>query len=84
MIQSLLIAIGFMVAIVLAWTLVQHLWRDTFREEYTQEDVLAGRRSCANCGCTGICEREEGSKTAPEGETTHEIVEEYTDNVESQ
>ena len=60
MIKSLIIGIGITVTIVLVWVLVQTLWRKTFREEYSEEDVLDGRRSCSNCGCTGFCERKEG------------------------
>ncbi len=40
-----------------AWVGVQFLWGKVFREEYAEEDVLAGRRSCANCGCSGVCDR---------------------------
>ncbi|MER3318344.1 MAG: hypothetical protein RIB79_08625 [Allomuricauda sp.] len=59
MIKSLIIGIGLTVTIVLAWALVQTLWKKTFQEEYSEDDVLAGRRSCSNCGCTGFCERKE-------------------------
>ena len=55
MLQSLLIGIGLTVALVVVWTLIQAQWKNTFREEYLQEDVLAGRRSCSNCGCTTQC-----------------------------
>lgn len=59
MLQSLIIAVGLTVVMVLAWLLVQLLWKRVFSEEYREDDVLAGRRSCANCGCTGICERKQ-------------------------
>lgn len=59
MLRSLIIAIGLTVVLVLAWGLVQALWKNTFREEYTEEDVLAGRRSCSNCGCTTACANKE-------------------------
>nr|WP_297789606.1 hypothetical protein [uncultured Allomuricauda sp.] len=62
MIKSLIIGIGLTVTIVLAWAFVQTLWKKTFREEYSEDDVLAGRRSCSNCGCTGFCERKEVTK----------------------
>ena len=55
MLRSLIIAIGLTVVLVLAWALVQALWKNTFREEYPEDDVLAGRRSCSNCGCTTAC-----------------------------
>ena len=56
MLESLFIGIGLTVALVVVWTLIQAQWKNTFREEYAQEDVLAGRRSCSNCGCTAQCE----------------------------
>ena len=63
MIRSLVIGIGLMLGLVLLWTVVQTLWKKVFREEYLEEDVLAGRRSCSNCGCTTVCkQREEQSK----------------------
>ena len=57
MIQSLLIAMGGIVGLMLAWLLVQHLWRQQFADYLTEEDVLAERRSCGNCGCTQACDR---------------------------
>ena len=66
MFKSLIIGIGVTVTIVLVWALVQTLWKKTFREEYLEDDVLAGRRSCSNCGCTGICERKDNEYTKPE------------------
>ncbi len=57
MIQSLLIAMGTVVGLMLAWMLVQNLWRTTFADYLTEEDVLAERRSCGNCGCTQACEK---------------------------
>lgn len=38
------------------WVIVQMLWRKTFAEYLSDEDVLADRRSCSNCGCTTVCE----------------------------
>ncbi|MFL1013095.1 hypothetical protein [Flavisericum labens] len=62
MIKSLIIGIGFIVTIALAWALVQTLWKKVFQEEYNDDDVLAGRRNCSNCGCTTFCERKEHKK----------------------
>ncbi len=45
-----------MIALLLGWTLVQAGWRRAFPDALTDdEDVLAGRRSCGNCGCSGTC-----------------------------
>ncbi|RED50578.1 hypothetical protein [Seonamhaeicola aphaedonensis] len=59
MFKSLTIGIGFIVAIAILWMLVQTLWKKVFKDEYHEDDVLAGRRSCSNCGCTTVCERKE-------------------------
>ncbi len=45
-----------MVGLMLAWVGVQSLWRKTFSDYVNDEDVLAERRSCGNCGCITICE----------------------------
>lgn len=56
MLKSLFIAIGGIVGLMLVWVAIQALWRKVFTEDYTtDEDVLAGRRSCGNCGCTTVC-----------------------------
>ena len=56
MIKSLLTAIVFLVGLVLAWVAVQGMWRKVFAGYVTDDDVLAERRSCGNCGCTTACE----------------------------
>lgn len=55
MIQSLLIGIGGIIILMVAWMLVQMSWGKTFSEEISDEDVLADRRSCSNCGCSIPC-----------------------------
>jgi len=65
MVKSLIIGIGFIVTIAVAWVLVQTLWKKVFREEYDQDDVLAGRRNCSNCGCTTVCKRKEEGEITP-------------------
>lgn len=52
------IAIGGIVGLMLAWVWVQSAWRKTFSENISDEDVLAERRSCGNCGCTKVCKNE--------------------------
>ena len=57
MINSLIIAIGGIVSLMLVWMVVQFFWRNTFLDQIADEDVLAGRTSCSNCGCTKVCEK---------------------------
>ena len=56
MLQTTLIAIIAIVALMLLWLIVQNRWRKTFADQIHDEDVLAERRSCGHCGCSGICE----------------------------
>jgi hypothetical protein len=60
MIKSLIIGIGVTVILVLAWVLVQIWWKNAFKDEYLEDDVLVGRKSCSNCGCTTVCKEELG------------------------
>lgn len=52
------IAIGGIVALMMAWVWVQSVWRKTFSKNISDEDVLAERRSCGNCSCTKVCKKE--------------------------
>ncbi|TWO32256.1 hypothetical protein E1J38_010570 [Seonamhaeicola sediminis] len=62
MFKTLIIGISFIVTIAILWMLVQTLWKKVFKDEYYEDDVLAGRRSCSNCGCTTVCERKKIEK----------------------
>lgn len=39
------------------WVMIQSWWRNTFHEYTSDDDVLAGRSSCTNCGCTTACKK---------------------------
>lgn len=52
--KSYITAIFGTVLLMLAWMLIQNLWRSAFSGEMDDEDVLAFR-SCGNCGCTDTC-----------------------------
>ena len=54
---SFVIGVLGLVGMMLIWVLVQSYWRKTFKDNISDEDVLAERRSCGNCGCTKVCER---------------------------
>lgn len=47
--------IGGVVSLMIIWMVVQSQWRRIFSENLSEEDVLAGRTSCSNCGCTTVC-----------------------------
>jgi hypothetical protein len=55
MIQSLFIGIAGILLLSLFWVLIQAFWKTEFSDYITDEDVLAGRTSCGNCGCTTAC-----------------------------
>ncbi len=61
-ILTYLAAILFVVLIVLGWALVQHMWKNVFHDHINDPDVLAGRRSCGNCGCTTACKTRTSEK----------------------
>ncbi len=56
MIQSLSIAIGGIISLMLAWIFIQFLWKKTFAAYVSDEDALADRSTCANCTCATVCE----------------------------
>lgn len=64
MLESLVTGTGIIVGLALAWVLVQTLWRNTFSEYISDEDVLADRRSCGNCGCSTACKRDISKKVS--------------------
>ncbi len=57
MIETYLIGIVGIVALMLAWAGIQQVWRKAFAEHVTDEDALAERTRCTNCGCTTVCEK---------------------------
>ncbi|MBK8515607.1 MAG: hypothetical protein IPL55_04755 [Saprospiraceae bacterium] len=57
MIRSLFIAFVIIVGLMIFWVMIQSWWRNTFHEYTSDDDVLAGRSSCTNCGCTTACKK---------------------------
>jgi hypothetical protein len=60
MLKSLIIGIGGIVVLMILWVVVQSVWKKTFSDYMSDEDVLAGRNSCGNCGCGTVCKKESG------------------------
>ncbi len=46
-----------MTALVVVWVIVQRQWASAFSEHLTDDDALAERSTCGNCGCITICEK---------------------------
>ncbi len=59
MLYSLTIAVIGIVSMMIGWMIVQNLWKNLFADQINDEDVLAERRSCGNCGCGSICRKKE-------------------------
>ena len=59
MIKSLIVGIAGIISLMILWVVIQSLWRKQFSNYIADDDVLVGRISCSNCGCTGICKKGE-------------------------
>lgn len=55
MIGNYLIGILGIIGLMILWVIVQRWWGRAFAEEVSDDDVLADRRSCGDCGCTTVC-----------------------------
>lgn len=53
--MTYLISISITILLMVAWVFIQAKWKQTFINEVTDEDALAGRSDCGNCGCGGTC-----------------------------
>jgi len=58
MIYTLFISIVIISGMMILWIAVQSLWKKSFGSYIDDEDVLAGRKSCGDCACFGICKKE--------------------------
>ncbi len=54
--NALITGIVGIVGLVITWVAVQLLWKKEFVDYLSDDDVLAGRSSCGNCGCTTSCQ----------------------------
>jgi len=63
MIETFIIAVAGIVGLMILWIVIQTLWRSVFADHIAEDDVLAGRTKCANCGCVSVC-RENGKRLA--------------------
>lgn len=68
MLESYLIGIGAILALLAIWVAVQIGWRKVFADVWSDPDALAGRMGCHGCSCETVCER----KAAESAEATEE------------
>ncbi len=55
MIKTFAIAAVVIILVMTIWIGVQMIWRKVFADYISDEDVMAGRTSCRNCNCMGVC-----------------------------
>ncbi|MEO9806002.1 MAG: hypothetical protein ABJF04_22275 [Reichenbachiella sp.] len=55
MLKEYLISIIGIVSLMIIWMGVQSMWRKMFSAHLSDEDALAERTRCTNCGCTTVC-----------------------------
>lgn len=53
--MTTLLSITIIVGLMLVWAFVQDRWKKTFPDHVLNDDALAGRSDCGNCGCGGTC-----------------------------
>lgn len=58
MLKTYLLTIFAIPVLMIFWMAVQFAWRKSFSDTINNEDVLAFRKGCGVCSCTGICEKE--------------------------
>ncbi len=63
MITTYFIGIAGMITLMVLWVVVQRIWGKMFSDRFPDEDVLAGRSGCGNCGCTTTCKNKELNKS---------------------
>ncbi len=51
------IAILGIIFMMIIWVFIQNIWKSAFKDHLADEDALAGRNSCGNCGCGNICDK---------------------------
>jgi hypothetical protein len=68
-ISSYALGLVLLVALALAWTVVQRAWAVRFPDSAPGGDALAGRLGCHGCGrCTNQCANDAGAATRVEEE----------------
>ena len=57
------IGIAGMITLMVFWVVIQRNWGKMFSDQLSDEDVLAGRSDCTNCGCTTSCKNKKLNKS---------------------
>jgi len=54
--ETYIIGICGVVFLMVGWITIQAWWGKTFPDHVIDDDPMAGRTKCSNCGCTTVCE----------------------------
>ncbi len=57
MLNTYIIAIVGIISMMVGWVFIQALWRTVFSDHVSDEDALAERTKCSNCGCKTVCKK---------------------------
>ncbi|NQV53372.1 MAG: hypothetical protein HQ500_09325 [Flavobacteriales bacterium] len=67
---SYIIGIASIIGLMVIWVTVQEWWKKSFAEDVINDDALAGRSECGNCGCTTACSNRTDLHTRMNEKTT--------------
>lgn len=57
-----MIAILIITGLMILWIFIQFLWKNIFLGSEAQEDALASRSDCGNCGRSTTCSKKQSIK----------------------
>ena len=55
-ITTYIIGIAGIIFLMVGWITIQTVWRRVFSDHVSDEDAMAERTTCGNCGCKTVCE----------------------------
>jgi hypothetical protein len=66
-VKSYLLAVVLLPLLLLSWVAVQSAWLRLFYPNDADNDALAGRSDCGQCGCATPCDRRENERKQTRG-----------------
>lgn len=53
--EQYIIGMAGIIGLMTLWVIIQQHWKKAFSDGHVDEDALAGRSDCSNCGCNTPC-----------------------------